>query len=162
MNSWIVSENDSDSESREGSMTPNYQSPSTPAPDITLPSRLQLYSRRLSQLGLETNNSDELITTSNTITSEDKYHSLNKKCLIKFQAIGNVPPIRPAVCRISASQPFAVITGFLRRRLHVDSVYCYLNNSFAPSPDQLVGQLFDEFHTKDELIVSYCGSVAFG
>lgn len=84
------------------------------------------------------------------------------KVQIKFLPIGSIPQINPVVCKISASQPFALITTFLSRRLKVSQVYCYINNSFAPNPQQIVGDLWSQFKVDDELIVSYCGTVAFG
>lgn len=106
-------------------------------------------------------------------TSEalEKYQTADKsdtgsptqtKIQIKFQPIGSIPQVKPAVCKISATQPFALVTKFLSRSLKVDQVYCYINNSFAPNPQQVVGDLWSQFKVDNELIVSYCGTVAFG
>ncbi|QLL34993.1 hypothetical protein HG536_0H03690 [Torulaspora globosa] len=84
------------------------------------------------------------------------------KVQIKFQPIGSIPQVKPSVCRISAAQPFALVTKFLSKSLKVDQVYCYINNSFAPNPQQIVGDLWSQFKVDNELIVSYCGTVAFG
>ncbi|CAI6406976.1 AKR_HP2_G0004150.mRNA.1.CDS.1 [Saccharomyces cerevisiae] len=80
----------------------------------------------------------------------------------KFQPIGSIGQLKPSVCKISMSQSFAMVILFLKRRLKMDHVYCYINNSFAPSPQQNIGELWMQFKTNDELIVSYCASVAFG
>lgn len=85
-----------------------------------------------------------------------------RKIQIKFQPIGSIAQIKPSICKISASQPFALVTTFLTRSLKVKQVYCYVNNSFAPNPQQMVGDLWSQFKVDNELIVSYCGTVAFG
>lgn len=89
---------------------------------------------------------------------QDRQHKIQ----IKFQPIGSIAQITPSICKISATQPFALISAFLTRSLKVSQVYCYINNSFAPNPQQIVGDLWSQFKVDNELIVSYCGTVAFG
>ncbi|QLQ82114.1 hypothetical protein HG537_0G03690 [Torulaspora globosa] len=84
------------------------------------------------------------------------------KIQIKFQPIGSIAQVKPTVCKISATQPFAVVAKFLSKSLKIEQVYCYINNSFAPNPQQIVGDLWSQFKVDNELIVSYCGTVAFG
>lgn len=93
---------------------------------------------------------------------DEMKNEAKEKIQIKFQPIGSIVQINPSVCKISATQPFALIKTFLSRRLKVENVYCYINNSFAPNPQQIVGDLWSQFKVDDELIVSYCGTVAFG
>ncbi|AAS50527.1 AAR160Wp [Eremothecium gossypii ATCC 10895] len=84
------------------------------------------------------------------------------KVAIRFQPIGSVGQVMPQVCRISSAQSFGAVLVFLRRRLRLDTVHCYVSNSFAPTPQQNVGQLWEQFKVNDELVVSYCATVAFG
>ncbi|CAD6600718.1 HLJ1_G0016310.mRNA.1.CDS.1 [Saccharomyces cerevisiae] len=145
----------------------------------TVQNRLEIFSRRLSQLGLASDISvdqqvedsssgtyeQEETTKTNAQTSKQKSHKDEKnirKIQIKFQPIGSIGQLKPSVCKISMSQSFAMVILFLKRRLKMDHVYCYINNSFAPSPQQNIGELWMQFKTNDELIVSYCASVAFG
>ncbi|EJS44673.1 atg12p [Saccharomyces arboricola H-6] len=146
----------------------------------TVQNRLELFSRRLSQLGLASDVSvDKQLESSPNSTYEEKEEvaktnvraneqksrkeeSDTQKIQIKFQSIGSIGQLKPSVCKISMSQSFAMVILFLKRRLKMDHVYCYINNSFAPSPQQNVGELWMQFKVNDELIVSYCASVAFG
>lgn len=84
------------------------------------------------------------------------------KIQIKFQPIGSITPMKPSTCKISADKPFSTINIFLKKRLKVENVFCYINNSFAPSPNQRIGDLWAQFKVSNELIVSYCAIVAFG
>ncbi|KAK5168563.1 hypothetical protein LTR04_006404 [Oleoguttula sp. CCFEE 6159] len=43
-----------------------------------------------------------------------------------------------------------------------ESVFCYINNVFAPSPDENVGNLWRCFRSGDELVVGYAIAPAFG
>lgn len=84
------------------------------------------------------------------------------KIQIKFQPIGSIPQLRPNTCKISSHKPFSTINVFLKKRLKVENVFCYINNSFAPSPNERIGDLWAQFKVNDELIISYCAIVAFG
>lgn len=85
-----------------------------------------------------------------------------QKVQLKFQPIGSIPQVNPPVCKISATQPFSVITSFLNGKLRTKHIHCYINNSFAPNPQQIVGDLWSQFKIDEELVISYCGSIAFG
>lgn len=84
------------------------------------------------------------------------------KIQIRFQPIGSIAQVRPNTYQISSNKPFSTIVLFLKKRLKVENVFCYINNSFAPSPDERIGDLWAQFKIKDELIISYCAIVAFG
>lgn len=85
------------------------------------------------------------------------------KVKVKFQPIGSIPSLKPKnTCVISYNKPFSTIVLFLKKRIKVNHVFCYINNSFAPSPDERVGDLWNQFKVNDELIISYCAIVAFG
>lgn len=64
---------------------------------------------------------------------------------IRFQPLPSAPILRKAVFKISASQKFETVVNFLRKKLdcqETDSVFCYINNVFAPSLDESVGGLW--------------------
>ncbi|CDR41044.1 CYFA0S06e00628g1_1 [Cyberlindnera fabianii] len=92
----------------------------------------------------------------------------NEKITIRCQAIGSAPQLTPNIFKISYHQPFATLIKFLTKKLKKklpnknDVLYCYVNNSFAPSPDEIVGHLYRHFAVNRELVVSYCTVVAFG
>jgi ubiquitin-like protein ATG12 len=66
------------------------------------------------------------------------------KITVRFVAIGSAPALRQKVCRISSAQRFEQVVSYLRRTLKVgpmDSVFLYVNSSFAPALDEIVGNL---------------------
>lgn len=111
----------------------------------------------LNQLPRVTNKAIEKIEEQEGTTTK-----LQEKVQIRFQPIGSISQISPSVCKITATQPFSLVVQFLKKRLKVDQVFCYVNNSFAPNPQLIVGNLWSQFRVDDELIVSYCGTTAFG
>jgi ubiquitin-like protein ATG12 len=66
------------------------------------------------------------------------------KITVKFKAVGSAPTLRKDICRISSTQRFETVVAYLRRVLKVgqmDSVFLYVNSSFAPALDEVVGNL---------------------
>ena len=69
---------------------------------------------------------------------------LNAKVTVRFKPVGSAPQLRQQVCRISSSQRFEAVVAYLRRVLKVgemESVFLYVNSSFAPALDEVVGNL---------------------
>lgn len=68
----------------------------------------------------------------------------NAKVTVRFKPVGSAPLLRQQVCRISSSQRFEAVVAYLRRVLRVgemESVFLYVNSSFAPALDEVVGNL---------------------
>lgn len=83
---------------------------------------------------------------------------------MRFQAIGDAPPLKVKVAKVSASHTFATVVRFLRKRLYGgtgggegagkegdgsdkkagggESLFCYVNSVFAPGLDEGVGNLW--------------------
>jgi ubiquitin-like protein ATG12 len=91
------------------------------------------------------------------------------KITVRFQAIGDAPPLKVKVAKVSASHTFATVVRFLRKRLYgnaptegggaaggegvadgggsgvkrkEESLFCYVNSVFAPGLDEGVGNLW--------------------
>ncbi|KAI9224052.1 ATG12a [Blastocladiella britannica] len=89
------------------------------------------------------------------------------KVIVRFQAIGDAPILRQQLSKISAVQPFHTVASYLRRELAVPRsapLFLYVNQAFAPRPDETVGDLHACFHQSDsgQLVVSYCTTAAWG
>lgn len=86
-----------------------------------------------------------------------------EKITIRFQPIGLTPAINPRVFKIASNQSIATLGKFLKRKLRNNGgLHLYVQNSFLPNPDEVLGDLYDLFKTGNELIISYCYDVAFG
>lgn len=89
-----------------------------------------------------------------------------KKVTVYFTPVGSAPTLRQNVCKISSTQRFEVVVSYLRRVLRIrenESVFVYVNSSFAPALDEVVGNLHRCFkNSKDQLLVSYSVTPAFG
>ena len=66
------------------------------------------------------------------------------KINVRFKAVGSAPALDRQVCKISSTQRFEQVVTYLRKTLKVgpmDSVFLYVNSSFAPALDEVVGNL---------------------
>jgi ubiquitin-like protein ATG12 len=66
------------------------------------------------------------------------------KVTVHFKAVGSAPSLRQNVCKISSTQRFETVVSYLRKKLSVgerESVFLYVNSSFAPALDEVVGNL---------------------
>ncbi|CAO1614689.1 unnamed protein product [Sympodiomycopsis kandeliae] len=90
------------------------------------------------------------------------------KVLVRFKAIGSAPIMKNNAFRITAFNRFQAVIQFLKKELGssanaaAGSLFLYINNSFSPSPDDTVGNLFKCFGTDGHLIVNYSTTPAFG
>ena len=66
------------------------------------------------------------------------------KIVVKFIPVGSAPQMARDVGKIKSSQKFEAVVAYLRRCLGTrdsDSVFLYVNSCFAPSLDEIVGNL---------------------
>ncbi|KAH8601187.1 ubiquitin-related domain-containing protein [Bisporella sp. PMI_857] len=89
-----------------------------------------------------------------------------QKITVRFVPVGAAPALSRNVCKISSTQRFEQVVSYLRRTLRVgqeQGVFLYVNSSFAPALDEVVGNLHGCFKdSRDQLVVSYSMTPAFG
>ncbi|TPX18846.1 uncharacterized protein E0L32_011461 [Thyridium curvatum] len=90
----------------------------------------------------------------------------DRKVVVRFKPVGSAPAVRRELCKISAGQKFEAVVAYLRRVLRVgpgESVFLYVNSTFAPALDEVVGNLHRCFKDSNgQLNVSYSMTPAFG
>lgn len=69
----------------------------------------------------------------------------SEKVVIRFKPVGSAPAIKNQRSRVSSSQKFDFVVAYLRKQLKVsdtESVFLYINNTFAPALDEVIGNLW--------------------
>ena len=87
--------------------------------------------------------------------------------LLHFRPGPSTPPLPRNIqkYKMSSSLHFDAIIKFLRKKLQLqnhESVFCYVNQVFAPGLDEGVGNLWRCFRSGEELVVTYCLAQSFG
>ena len=92
---------------------------------------------------------------------------------VHLVAVGSAPILKKSKFLMNADDRFAVAISFLRKVLKLSSatstgavsassLFLYINAAFVPSPDERMGDLFDCFGTRGELVVHYSLQEAWG
>ncbi|GAB5359907.1 hypothetical protein AAMO2058_000582400 [Amorphochlora amoebiformis] len=89
-----------------------------------------------------------------------------KKVTVHFRASGgNTPILKRKKFKVKATHQFSFIIAFLRRNLKLKeshSLFYYIAQSFSPSPEECIEDLFNCFKLNDELVVNYCTTNCWG
>ncbi|GAB1315846.1 Ubiquitin-like protein [Madurella fahalii] len=89
-----------------------------------------------------------------------------EKIVVRFKPVGSAPPIRHELVRVASEHKFEFVVACLRKTLKVNetgSVFLYVNSTFAPALDEVVGNLWRCFKdSNNRLNVSYSVTPAFG
>ncbi|KAH6640602.1 ubiquitin-like protein ATG12 [Chaetomium tenue] len=89
-----------------------------------------------------------------------------EKVVVRFRPVASAPAIRRDLVKVISTHKFDSVVAYLRKMLKVaegDGVFLYINNTFAPALDEVVGNLWRCFKdSSDHLNVSYSMSPAFG
>ncbi|XP_047217883.1 ubiquitin-like protein ATG12 isoform X1 [Girardinichthys multiradiatus] len=96
----------------------------------------------------------------NSATSEEK-----KKIDVLLKAVGDTPIMKTKKWAVDRGRTVQSLAQFISRFLKLDAneqLFIYVHQSFAPSPDQEVGVLFDCFASDGKLVLHYCKSQAWG
>uniref|UniRef100_A0A8D9AWL9 Ubiquitin-like protein ATG12 n=1 Tax=Cacopsylla melanoneura TaxID=428564 RepID=A0A8D9AWL9_9HEMI len=87
------------------------------------------------------------------------------KVPILLRATGDAPILGKKKWLVHVDQNVASIISFLKKSIKMDpsdSLFIYVNQSFAPSPDTTIRALFDSFATNGSLVLNYCKTQAWG
>lgn len=134
-------------------MDPDLLSPPSPSPDSPMP---DTDSDNYNNRGSGTASPEIPLTLSASVMLADLPRDATaalasaggfpaqSKVVVKFKAVGSAPALQQDVCKISAARKFEEVVRYLRRKLRCgdsDSVFLYVNSAFAPSLDEVVGNL---------------------
>ncbi|SPQ26980.1 ae4b6a3e-1a2f-4888-a739-71d687fb9bd6 [Thermothielavioides terrestris] len=89
-----------------------------------------------------------------------------EKVVVRFKPVGSAPPVRRELVKVASAHKFESVVAYLRKTLRVaetENVFLYVNSTFAPALDEVVGNLWRCFKdSNDHLNVSYSMTPAFG
>merc|ERR1712048_752151 len=88
-----------------------------------------------------------------------------KKVDILLKAAGDAPIMKKKKWAVDGDKPVSYLTEFVRRFIKCEpseSLFIYVNQTFVPSPDQILSNLFECFGTDGKLVLHYCKTQAWG
>ncbi|XP_068631932.1 autophagy protein 12-like [Battus philenor] len=84
---------------------------------------------------------------------------------ILLKATGDAPIMKKKKWAVDAEKPIGWIIEFVKKYLKLEpeeKLFLYVNQTFAPSPDQIIRNLYECFGTDGKLVLHYCKSQAWG
>ncbi|KAM5132286.1 ubiquitin-like protein ATG12 [Mantella aurantiaca] len=97
--------------------------------------------------------------------TEEPAGETKRKIDVLLKAVGDTPIMKNKKWTIEKSRTVQGLMDFIKRYLKLESsdqLFIYVNQSFAPSPDQEVGTLYECFGSDGKLVLHYCKSQAWG
>uniref|UniRef100_A0A1B6EEV5 Ubiquitin-like protein ATG12 n=1 Tax=Clastoptera arizonana TaxID=38151 RepID=A0A1B6EEV5_9HEMI len=91
--------------------------------------------------------------------------AVKDKIEILLKHTGNAPIMKKKKWSVERDKKIGAIIEFCKKYLKIDpseSLFIYVNQSFAPSPDQIIENLYNCYGTDGKLILHYCISQAWG
>ena len=117
----------------------------------------------------------------NTQTKPKRQQSKkSEKIKVHLVAVGSAPILKKSKFLMNANDQFGVANTFLRKILKMQqstttttpsaasappsssSLFLYINAAFVPSPDERIGDLYDCFGIRGELVIHYSLQEAWG
>uniref|UniRef100_A0A914UV12 Ubiquitin-like protein ATG12 n=2 Tax=Plectus sambesii TaxID=2011161 RepID=A0A914UV12_9BILA len=87
------------------------------------------------------------------------------KIEVLLKPVGDAPIMKQKKWSVETNKSVAWIIAFVRKYIKMnvsDSLFIYVNQCFAPSPDQSLGNLFDCFASDGKLVLHYSTTQAWG
>ncbi|XP_018415087.1 PREDICTED: ubiquitin-like protein ATG12 [Nanorana parkeri] len=97
--------------------------------------------------------------------TEELSGEAKRKIDVLLKAVGDTPIMKNKKWTIEKTRTVQGLMDFIKKYLKMDSseqLFIYVNQSFAPSPDQEVGILYECFGSDGKLVLHYCKSQAWG
>ncbi|XP_053308562.1 ubiquitin-like protein ATG12 [Spea bombifrons] len=97
--------------------------------------------------------------------TEEPVCEMKRKIDVLLKAVGDTPIMKNKKWTIERTRTIQGLMDFIKKYLKIDTaeqLFIYVNQSFAPSPDQEVGILYECFGSDGKLVLHYCKSQAWG
>lgn len=97
--------------------------------------------------------------------TEEPAGDARKKIDVLLKAVGDTPIMRTKKWAVERTRTIQGLVDFIKKFLKLmasEQLFIYVNQSFAPSPDQEVGTLYECFGSDGKLVLHYCKTQAWG
>ncbi|XP_023179373.1 autophagy protein 12-like [Drosophila hydei] len=112
----------------------------------------------------DTEEAQSATTTSATSIATPTDKDAAKICVL-LNATGNVPIIKKRTWTVDPNKTVSWIQKFIHKFLKLDAneqIFLYVNQTFAPAPDQIIKNLYECHGTNGKLVLYYCKNQAWG
>ncbi|CAL1528823.1 unnamed protein product [Lymnaea stagnalis] len=100
-----------------------------------------------------------------SIASPDTKAKFNSKVDILLKPAGDAPIMKKKKWTVDRTKKICWVSDFIKKYIKnepSESLFLYVNQSYAPSPDTDIGSIFDCFGSDGKLVLHYCRTQAWG
>ncbi|KAH9519797.1 Ubiquitin-like protein [Bulinus truncatus] len=93
-----------------------------------------------------------------SVTSPDVKDKINTKVDILLKPAGDAPIMKKKKWTVDRTKKICWVSDFIKKYIKIepsDSLFLYVNQSYAPSPDTDIGSIFDCFGSDGKLVLHY-------
>ncbi|XP_053546607.1 ubiquitin-like protein ATG12 [Bombina bombina] len=97
--------------------------------------------------------------------TEEPVCETKRKIDVLLKAVGDTPILKNKKWTMERTRTVKGLMDFIKKYLKMElaeQLFIYVNQSFAPSPDQEVGTLYECFGSDGKLVLHYCKTQAWG
>ncbi|XP_069736528.1 ubiquitin-like protein ATG12 [Phaenicophaeus curvirostris] len=97
--------------------------------------------------------------------AEEPAGDAKRKIDVLLKAVGDTPIMKTKKWAVERTRTIQGLVDFIKKFLKLmasEQLFIYVNQSFAPSPDQEVGTLYECFGSDGKLVLHYCKTQAWG
>ncbi|XP_005143035.1 ubiquitin-like protein ATG12 [Melopsittacus undulatus] len=97
--------------------------------------------------------------------TEEAAGDMKKKIDVLLKAVGDTPIMKTKKWAVERTRTIQSLVDFMKKFLKLmasEQLFIYVNQSFAPSPDQEIGTLYECFGSDGKLVLHYCKTQAWG
>nr|CAH7733131.1 unnamed protein product [Callosobruchus chinensis] len=112
-----------------------------------------------------TNSLQSLNIRTESVDSGTEPEHTKQKVDILLKPTGNAPIMKKKKWTVDSDKKIGWIIEFVKKYLKLEAnekLFLYVNQTFAPSPDQIVKNLYDCYSTEGKLVLHYCKTQAWG
>ncbi len=78
------------------------------------------------------------------------------KVLLSLKSVGEAQALKHNKFKLNGNKPISEVEKFLKKQLNYEkSIFLYCGSGFAPTPDQLIKDLYECFQINGELMIFY-------
>lgn len=115
----------------------------------------------------EIRGSEQIVAGASSPVENIPTKSDRDKVVVIFKSVANAPILKTSKFKVSTSKTIASMIDFIRKAATAkiepsQSVFIYINQSFAPSLDQTIQNLFDCYACDNKLVLHYAITTAWG
>lgn len=86
-----------------------------------------------------------------------------QKIIVNLRPVASAPILQNSRIKLDCGDSVSRLITYITKQIKAKSpIYIYINSSFCPAPEALIGDLYQVFRIGEDLVVNYAVTEAWG